>query len=463
MFKHIYPALISCIFLTTSWGQSFSVNPFSSLGIGETEPLVEARFGGVGSAVSAVYDSVSINTFNPASYAFLSKGLPLFGISFAANLSDYSQNGTSNSARMVGITNFTLAIPIKNKFGLTFGLKPYSRKGYSFRNYSLIGADSVENSYIGSGSTQNAFLGFSYAPINSKKMALSFGFNSGYIFGRVLSERKAKYISTSTSGAEDIVEVNLNSFHVSLGALYRYSFCAPKNQPNINRSKRVLNHQFTLGVTYEPQQLLAAKRTYGLYFADEDVDDLNDFDTILFESNISGTIVNPTKLSLGFSYIFKPLSANRAGKLVYSLSVYGNYTSLKSSTYAESFATTTTSAVYSDASTTSFGVEFLPKSKNDTKSLKFDYIKRVQYRVGFTQQSFGFSYNLTPYVQNSFTTGLGLPIGGANSNSRLNLSAQYGKRTAGTGSIEQSIWSFGVGIIVSPSGYDSWFRKYKLD
>jgi hypothetical protein len=259
MFKHIYPALISCIFLTTSWGQSFSVNPYSSLGIGETDALVEARFGGIGSAYTAVYDSVSINTFNPASYSFLSKGIPLFGVSLATNLSKYSQGGTSNTGRMVGITNFTFVVPLKKKIGMCFGLKPYSRKGYSFRNYQTIGSDSVENTYLGSGSTQNAFLGFSHAPIKTKKMALSFGLNAGYVFGRVLTERRSKYISTSNAGSADIIEINLNSFHLSLGALYRFNFCIRRYQPCIEMKDRILNHQFTIGASYEPEQLLKAK------------------------------------------------------------------------------------------------------------------------------------------------------------------------------------------------------------
>jgi hypothetical protein len=226
---------------------------------------------------------------------------------------------------------------------------------------------------------------------------------------------------------------------------------------------RILNHQFTIGASYEPEQLLKAKRTYGLYFSPLDIDNLNKYDTILYESDNRGTIVNPTKFSLGFAYSYKPLATNRSGKLVYSLSIYGNYTSLNSSKYAETFNGSSSSPFFGDATTMSFGAEFLPKAKNDMKSLKYDYIKRIQYRVGFTQQTYGFAYNSTPYIQNSMTAGLGLPIGGSNSNSRLNISGQYGKRTAGTGSIEQNIWSIGVGIIVSPSGYDSWFRKYKLD
>jgi hypothetical protein len=209
---------------------------------------------------------------------------------------------------------------------------------------------------------------------------------------------------------------------------------------------------------------LGAKKTYGLYFSNTDIDDLNSYDTISFEENIKGEITMPQKLSFGLTYTYRPLAANRTGKTIYALTFHGNYTSVTSSTYQEKFNDIiTTQNIYVDAKTINFGVEFLPKAKNDVKSLKFDYIKRIQYRVGFTNQNFSYTYNSNQYKQSSITMGLGLPLGNVNSNTRINLSAQYGSRTAGSGSFEQKIWSFGVGIVVAPALYDSWFRKYKLD
>ena len=464
MFKHVYPTLFSCFFLSISWGQSFSENPYSALGIGESDALIEARFGGVGSANASVYDSVTINTFNPASYAFLSKGMPLFGVSFASNISEYTQNKISGNGRIVGITNFSLIIPVKNRFGIAFGLKPYTRKGYTFKNYSLFEGDSVEYSYLGSGSTQNAFVGFSHIPIKNKKNELAFGFNAGYIFGKIQTERRSKFIGTTLEGAADINEINLGTFNVNVGALYSRNFCLPRNQAVNDKSELVLNHRFTVGVTYEPELALAAKKTYGLYFSNTDIDNLNTYDTISFEEDIKGEITMPQKLSFGLSYTYRPLASNRTGKTIYALTFHGNYTSVTSSSYQEKFNDVITNQnVYIDAKTVNFGIEFLPKAKNDVKSLKFDYVKRIQYRVGFTNQNFSYTYNSNQYKQSSITMGLGLPLGNVNSNTRINLSAQYGSRTAGSGSFEQKIWSFGVGIVVAPALYDSWFRKYKLD
>lgn len=464
MFKHIYPTLFSCFFLSISWGQSFSENPYSALGIGESDALTEARFGGVGSANASVYDSVTINTFNPASYAFLSKGMPLFGVSLASNLSEYTQNGVTGNGRIVGITNFSLVIPFKKKFGLAFGLKPYTRKGYTFKTYELFEGDSVEYSYLGSGSTQNAFVGLSHALIKNKKNELSLGFNFGYVFGKIQTERRSKFIGTTLEGAADINEINLGAFNLSFGALYTRNFCFPKNQIVNDKSDLALNHRITLGFTIEPEHLLAAKKTYGLYYSNTDIDDLSSYDTISYEENISGQILTPQKFSLGLSYTFRPLASNRTGKTIYALTFHGNYTSISSSRYKETFNEVVTSEnVFIDASTLNFGIEYLPKAKNDVKAMKYDYVKRIQYRIGYTNQNFSYNYNSIQYKQNSITMGLALPLGNVNSNTRINLSAQYGLRSAGAGSMEHKIWNFGVGIVVAPSLYDSWFRKYKLD
>jgi hypothetical protein len=62
------------------------------------------------------------------------------------------------------------------------------------------------------------------------------------------------------------------------------------------------------------------------------------------------------------------------------------------------------------------------------------------------------------------TVGLGFPFLAQKSNSSLNLSVQYGSNGTGTaGDLKERFFSINFGIIIAPSSYERWFKKYKLD
>jgi hypothetical protein len=62
------------------------------------------------------------------------------------------------------------------------------------------------------------------------------------------------------------------------------------------------------------------------------------------------------------------------------------------------------------------------------------------------------------------TAGFGFPFLSHKTNSSLNISFQYGANGTGTsGDLKERFYSFSLGIIIAPSSYEKWFKKYKLD
>jgi hypothetical protein len=62
------------------------------------------------------------------------------------------------------------------------------------------------------------------------------------------------------------------------------------------------------------------------------------------------------------------------------------------------------------------------------------------------------------------TFGLGIPILAQQSLSSLNIAFQLGQRGINeASSLKESYLGINFGLIVSPSSFDKWFRKRKLD
>jgi hypothetical protein len=96
-------------------------------------------------------------------------------------------------------------------------------------------------------------------------------------------------------------------------------------------------------------------------------------------------------------------------------------------------------------------------------TLKF--LEKITYRIG------AYSSQL-PYVtdagnqlsEQALTLGFGMPILAQQGLSSLNLSLGLGQRGANeTGSTTEQFITFNFGLVISPSSFDRWFRKRKLD
>ncbi len=449
--KQLFLLVFSTISCFTMWAQTTSSSPYSTTGIGEEGGLPEAQYGGLGNISGISFDSTLINTYNPSSYSLLSFGQPLFSVGVSSKFSTYTGNSGSFQGKTTGISNITMAIPIGKYFGIALGLKPFTRKGYDLSQRSFSYDDSTTFNYKGYGSTNLLFVGLAYSIIKNEKSYLSVGLNLGYLFGSVTNERSSVFDANSPAGGVDLTTYRLKSLHVSFGASYQRFL-------DIDKRK-----QLFLSAVYTPKISINSFRDYSLFYATNVNNQLSYTDTISYIDNSKGKIVFPSKQTIGAGYTFTPDTRN-SDKMKYQLGVFAEVDLIQWKTYAENFDAHASTALFSNTFVSKVGLQFIPTVDITKKSKGIKYFSRIKYRIGG-------QYGLLPNTINgrqlktaAATIGLGFPFLAQKTNSSLNISFQYGSNGTGNAAdLKERFYSINFGIIIAPSSYEKWFKKYKLD
>lgn len=110
----------------------------------------------------------------------------------------------------------------------------------------------------------------------------------------------------------------------------------------------------------------------------------------------------------------------------------------------------------------SFGFQFQPDSKLMASGAGSSFWSRVNYRAGTYMGTLPTTLDNQTSTQFGTTFGIGIPLVIQRSISSLNIGVDVGQR-AGTGSLSQTYYGVNLGVILSPSSADKWFRKLKLD
>lgn len=450
--KQLFLLAISTLLCFAATAQTSSSSPYSITGIGEEGGLPEAQYGGLGNISGIAFDSTLINTYNPASYSLVSFGQPLFSVGIASRFSTYSNSQGSFDGKTTGISNITMAIPIGNRFGIGLGLKPFTRKGYNLTQRGYVFDDSTTYSYKGSGTTNLLFVGLAYSVIKSNRSNLSIGFNLGYLFGSVTNQRSSYFDANNLSGAVEQTTFRLKSLHYSFGANYQRFL-------DIDKRK-----QLFLSAVYTPQISINSFQDYGLYYAVDVNNELSYVDTISYIDNNKGKITFPSKQTFGAGYTFAPDNSNRPDRMKYQLGVFAEVTMMQWKNYAEQFDGHAVTSSFDDTYMTKLGVQFIPSTDLTKKAKGIKYFSRVRYRIGGQYGTLQNSINGRQLNTSMVSAGLGFPFLSQKTNSSLNISFQYGTAGTGTaGDLKEKFYSINFGIIVAPSSYERWFKKYKLD
>jgi len=441
--------LLSCTFLRA---QVSTNSPYSSQGIGDVSFYGNAFMSGLGGASTALIDSSQTNLFNPSSYSHMAQQLPMFSVGVMNRQNRFSSNGRETQGSFTGITHMALVVPFANRFGLAFGLKPYSRTGYEINNAEVINGDSIFYDYEGSGEIQEFLLGFSAKIINKRNHSFTIGVNGKHYFGRLDNTRKT-YLKDNTFGqigGMDQRFMRARALGYEVGANYRY-----------NPNKK---HYFTLGLTFRPQQNLNFTQSKSRIFF-FGLTNTSDYDTIIHPVDVEGYVTSPDRFSAGLTYEFLPVkdTSSRNSKLP-KLLFTGEYTLENWSNYRESFGVTTTSPNFMNSSSIRLGLEFTPHRNASNRSAYVKFYDMFSYRLGAYSVNTPYSVDGIQLVDKGVSFGIGVPIVINRAVSTVNISANYGVQD-GKGSpnvIKENYYGFNLGINIAPS-YDRWFRKYKLD
>lgn len=425
-------------------------SPYSRYGLGDKVPNTNIINRGMGSISAAYADPFSINFNNPASYSsFFSRqqlkskkseyGRILFDIGINLDNRTLKENNPPQRfpASNAIFSYMQLGVPVRNNWGLNFGLRQLSRVDYKiFRTERLrdpltgLVIDSALTEFSGSGGAFLATTGTGFAIGN-----FSAGLNFGYMFGNKENATRRAFINDTV----DYKSSN-HAIKTSFGKIY-----------------------FDAGVQYKidlPNDMLLRLGAYGnlknKLNGDQDIvretfvrsGDNGDIrvDSVYEQKGIKGKIIYPAGYGVGF--ILENKINEQKNK--YSTWLLG-VDLVKNNWDQYRFYGVQDSVRNSWELRVGGQLRPEPRSRN--------YFSNVAYRAGFfLGRDYVHVASKLPVFGLSF--GIGLPIANYNQLSRgqasiINLSFEYIKRGNNDNLLKENLFRISAGLSFS----DLWFVK----
>lgn len=419
------------------YSQEGNASPYSFYGIGSLKfkGTVENRsMGGLG-----VYaDSVHVNLRNPAT--FTGNNLELWGnesrpVKFTVGGSYSSINLKSESSTdKASSTTFdylALNVPI-GKFGVGFGLLPYTAVGYRLESRNDNGE--LENRFKGEGGLNMAFLGLGYQITKGLSIGVDAHYNFGNIQNSVIEFQYDEQDIPLQYQTRENNRSDLSGLNFNLGLYFRSMF-----------SEKL---EFVSSATFTPKSNLTSQneRSFSTIFVNS-----NDNEIVVnrIETDLEALGLLETKLTLPSKFSFGA-GIGEPRKWFFG----AEYTSQKISEFSNPLYTGGATA-YEDASLISVGGFYIPQY-----SAFNGFLKRWVYRAGMRYEKTGLRINDESIKEFGISFGVGLPVGEITSFSNANIGVEIGQRgTTSNNLIEENF----INVQLSLSLNDRWFMKRKYN
>ncbi len=162
--------------------------------------------------IAVEQDSIHMNLQNPASYANLK--LTTFTLGGTQATTKLKTDTETANTRRTTLDYLAVGLPL-GKFGVGFGLIPYSSVGYKISSVSE--DPSVNNRrFNGSGGMNKAFLGVGYKITPN----FSIGADVNYNFGKI-ETNNFEYITDVSIGTRELNQVDLSGVNFNAGVMYQ--------------------------------------------------------------------------------------------------------------------------------------------------------------------------------------------------------------------------------------------------
>ncbi|PKQ43868.1 hypothetical protein [Confluentibacter flavum] len=432
------------VFIAVSTFQSYAqqrgtASPYSFYGIGSLKfkGTVENRSMG---GLSIYTDSIHVNLRNPASYAtdnlfyYNNESRPVkFSVGGSHSSVGLKGSSSSDNSSSTSFDYIAISLPMK-KFGVGFGLLPYTSVGYRLETLNNNG--DISNRFNGQGGLNKVFFGLGY----QIKKGLSVGIDAHYNFGTI--QNSAIEFLYDDDGVPVLIQSrennrsDLSGLNINLGLSY----------------KTMLNKKLELvtGITYTPESNLTSNndRSFSTITVSstglESVNNTIDFD--LDAIGLKQTdLVLPSKFSLGFG--IGEVRKWFVGAEFASQNTSDFYNAL----YSNSGTT------YEDSFSYSLGGFYIPDYDSFETSMS-SYFKRLVYRGGLHYEKTGLNINNESINEFGISFGVGIPVGTMFSNA--NLGFEIGKRgTTNSNLIQENFINFQISLSLN----DRWFEKSKYN
>jgi hypothetical protein len=455
-----FPAITVTLSLVSVTGFSQDNSPYSRYGIGDLTPSTNIDTRGLGGISAAYNDIRSINFNNPASYGSfqtlkeqtarkIAKGRAILDIGLniesrtlrePANTEKFTANNALFSYVQVGI-------PLRQNFGLSFGLRPISRISYKMSRMeglkdpnSGLPIDTAVTLNEGDGGAYLASLGLGKKIKLNKSLnapqSISLGFNGGYLFGKQDYSTRRSILNDSLIYTSGNMQTKTSYGNVYFNAGFQYEAVDYKK-----------GYRVVLGIHGNWKQDLNASRDIvrETYYYDETSGNVR-IDSVKDQKGIHGDIVYPGSFTAGimFEKMSKPKSAGWLIGIDYVQSKWSDY------------------RVYGQADPSvrdnwqlRAGVQLTPVPKSN-------YFSNVTYRAGsFFGPDYIFINQKVPVFGASF--GMGLPLRNFNRQTEqftmINLAFEFIKRGDNESILKENLFRVSAGFSLS----DLWFTKRKYD
>jgi hypothetical protein len=220
--RFLLTLLFSAVIVFAANAQSTTSSPYSRFGLGDIEPTINSsklRYRWYWCCYQQDQLFNNINFLNPASYGAIS--LTTIDVGIYSNFSTLSQTGqTSQSNKNFRLSHIAFGIPVSKHSAFSFGLLPYSERGYSYKKsvstwvHRHLSDTNVTNySYNGDGGLSKAYIGYGF----TIGKHLLIGANVSYIFGNLKDNT-----TTETPGLAGFLNTKIEQTNAIGGLNYDY-------------------------------------------------------------------------------------------------------------------------------------------------------------------------------------------------------------------------------------------------
>lgn len=424
------------------FSQKLTQSPYSRYGIGINQAVTfNGSFGISGSGIAwrpsnyrpEVYDSLArsgatfndrntnyINPTNPASFSNFS--LTTYEAGFISHTANYQSEAQSELANFASFSHLSIAFPIGDRWGLAFGIRPFSIIGYDYQRESSLNGNSQTFDFDGSGGVNEVFVG---TGVQLGKN-FSIGVNGKFLFGQKSEVKRLVYGSGNTNRFFNTLDQNNYEFNdLSFDAGIQY-------YKNLGKDHRII-----IGLTASPISDISASQSRLIR---------------TYEGREGFEVIKDTIYQLEETEVDFNLGSRFGGGLAYekkgSWIIMADYSFLdKANVELESGVFTT------DDHRISLGYE------NFTSQSSFgSYFKQLGFRAGAHYNSSLIEVDGQAISEFGISFGLVLPL--RKSFSTLNLSIELGERgTTARNLVKEQFLNFHVGVTIN----DKWFIKRKYD
>lgn len=415
--KLIVPVFL--FFTLISFAQQGTSSPYSFYGIGDVKFKGTAENRAMG-GLTIYSDSIHLNFQNPASYSNLK--LTTFSLGGTYLTTDLSTNKQSEKARRTAVDYLAVGLPL-GKFGVGFGLMPYSSVGYNIQSNIAATASNPQEikQYSGTGGINKVFFGVGYALTKKLSVGIDYSYNFGkiqtysfrFIEGIQYGTRE-KNLSDITGGTLT-AGLNFNTpINKKLNGFASVTYSPDSKLSSLN-SRNIATIQYSTSgaeILVEP--------------LDVDVDNTN--------------LTIPSKLAVGFG-----LGQNKKWMLGTEI------TFQKSSGMGNRF-NDINNVNYENSTRFALGGFYIPNYNTFSK-----YYEKIIYRGGLRYENTGLIINNTSVKDYAVTAGIGLPLIGVFSN--INVGLEYGQRgTTSANLVQENYTNISIGFSLN----DKWFQKRRF-